>query len=412
MCRLLEEYLAEKELKSDEKTHHELLAKALFRRNDYDLFANTLKKRIHQLNELPNRGKAYFQERANYFHWLLLHPETEKMDKDNTWLVDYADSLYHYFALAALETGAEMQLVNRFLDLEQESGFAEACYQYASRSKDSQTLALWAGIFQLYRANVVAPERLESLKLLLFDTMHQLDEVEKRMALKLLSNFPVRMTNQGEYDFTAFIFGLLKKSVEDGLIVNLNDQLEPGHFVNLFIIACKSGEFDWAMAMLRQYEPSLPDKDRRIVLNLCQASLFYQKAQQSNRAEDYLLALQYSGTSPSRNHWRYNVRQRTLAVRACYALVLLKKEFGEELERQLKNFEGYLRKNNEFLPAVIKSYMDFNAHVRSLYRLATNPDTSKADVGKFLQKIEADENVHLRHWLKEAAEYLVQALRR
>ncbi len=411
MCRLLEEYLVEKELKTDEKTHQELLARALFRRNDYDLFTSTVKKRLNKLEELPHRGKAYFQEKAHHFRWLFLHAETEVFDKDNTWQRDYNEYLQHYFAIANLEVEADRFIAKRHLDLDGQTVFADPCIAFSEANNHNQVLRLFSALFQLYLRNQPTPEKLNDLKNYLGSNLHRLGDIEKRMALKLLSNFPVRMLNKGEHDYSAFIFELFKKGADEGLLVNLNGQFNAGHFVNIFITACKNGEFEWAESLFKQYEPLLPEKDRQIVTEVCRASFLYQKAIISKSQADYLKVLKHTPSSPNRNHWRYNFRQRSMTVRVYYELFLFTKDYGEELERQLKNFDSYLHKNTTLVPELPQGYLKFNSHLRNLYRLAANPDTTKSQLNKFRQKLDADENVHLRHWLKNAAERLSQTLR-
>ncbi|HMQ47994.1 MAG TPA: hypothetical protein PKA00_11420 [Saprospiraceae bacterium] len=406
ICRLLEDYLVLGELKTDEKSRQELLIRALAKRPDYNLFKNTITKRIQKLDSGKQRGKAYFQEKAHHYQWLYLHPETEPLNPEMDYLRHYIEHLERFFTLTSLELATESILLHRNIQTVTSPLLSDAATYIAEEQAEvSAVFRLFLALFYVYSKR--RPFDAPTLKAQLEDCLPQMDDIERRMALKFILSFPIQEANWGKGTYEAFIFDLYKQSVDAQLLIGLNGTINPGHFINIIIIGAKTGHFNWAEKALATHITYIPDNERITVKNFCLASIYYQKGLKTKRPADFKYALDLLDVSPKRSHEKYNIRHRSLLIRILYELFLMKQAEMDEIDKQVNNFKSYLR-NNKRLSAVLKNAYDhFLDYFKTLCRLLLDPDKKATDVAAWKQQIQVNgTTIALKDWLLEKAEEL------
>ena len=412
LCRAIEDYLALTELDRDERTRNELLVQALAYRSNYPLFKDYANRRLKLLEQQPERGKEHFLEKAFHYRLLYLHPETEQMDEGGIYLREYIHDVEMAHAYTLLEMASEHQLGLRNMQalpkaLLDENGLKMA----ANKAQRHLPLQLFYQLYQLYQTGTGA-DNLQGLLQLLKKCLSLMAEAEKRMAIKLLTNWCIPLSNQGSGRHSRFIFDVFRFAVENGLVVEQNGLVNPGNFSNIVMAAVKANQLEWAEALVAEYARLLPEEVREIVENLCFAAIYYKYGHRQNKPQYFRKVLSQLGDSPQRIPERYNIRYRTTAIRANYELVALHEDYLDDLDRSIKNFERYLKKNRLLPKEKKQSYFRFIDSIKRLGRLATNPDRNKTLAQQLIVELKSGRPIALQSWLEEKAEGLLQSLRR
>lgn len=404
MCRLLEDYLVFSELKTDEESRQELLIRALAKRPDYDLFKNTIAKRLQKLDSSKLRGKAYLKEKAHHYEWLYLHPETELLDPQSDYLHQYIEYLEHYFTLNCLELASEHILLHRNMQSDTSPLLSDTVALIAEdQAKTSEVFRLFLHLFYVYSGKQHFDV---ALKALLDSSLPKMDEIEQRIALKFLLSFPIQAANLGAGEHDHFIFKLYQQAEEDGLLLSINGKINPGHFINIVIIGAKTGHYAWAEKILNTYVTYIPEDDRTLVERFCLASVYYQKGLKTKAPANFKQALILLESFPKRSHEKYNIRHRSLLIRTLYELFVMEQAEMEEIEKQVHNFKSYLKKNSRLADTPKNAYDTFLNYFKVLCKLAINPNKTTEKIAALKHQIQSNGVTALKDWLLEKAEEL------
>lgn len=410
-CRLIEGYLIQAELAIDDKFKNELLIKALAHRNNYRIFKDYATRRLKELDNLPERGRDYFLEKAHHFQLMYLHPGTEQMNEGDVYLKPFVDSTEMAYAYTLLEMATEHRLGLRIMQTMPESLSDENGLQMAAnKSQGHPPLSLFYQLFQLYQ-NGDGADDLENLFQSLRNYLHQMDGMEKRLAVKLLANWPFQLSNQGSERHSRFIFEVFRFAVKNGLLPDLNGQINPGHFTNVVLSGVKVGELKWAEKLVEKHAHLLPSETKEVVVDLCLAAIYFGQGKQKRQPRYFKKVLNQLGDSPQRFAERYNLRYRTTAIRASFELIALGEDYMDELDKNIKNFERYLYKNRLLPDDAKQPYFRFMDFTKVLSRVAVATDKERQQVMSFFSEIKSDPPVAHQQWLLEKAEELLQSLR-
>ncbi len=410
MCRLLEDYLVLKELKTAPHLRSELLVGALERRNDYHLYKETVHKRLRKLDTAEEQGKTAFREAAFLYQSLYYHPETERLDKDSDFLQRHIENLENYLTIACLENGAESLVKKHTVNARERLFFTDTAALAAE--KKAGELPVPESFLALYRllGEEVQAEDFLPIKTKVLGSLKNMDAKEKQMALKLLSSKANSLVKAGHPEQIHMLFDLYKKSVDEGLSLAANGVMDPTHFINVVIAGAKVGEFDWVLQFLQKYKRHLPETEKKIVESLCMGSIYFQQGMKNGQLSDYKTALRFLEPVPQRSHEKYNIRIRSLCLRSRFELFREDGEF-EPVDKQMKNFKSYLGKNETLSQEKKDEYSSFLYGFRGLCKLQTNPDKTKATVDQYLKELSGGDKIFLRDWLMSKAEELKSSLR-
>lgn len=409
-CRLLEDYLVLKELKKSPRLRSELLVGALARKDDYHLFKEAIGKRLRKLEEAGVSGQAYHAEAAFLHQALYHHPETDALDKGNTLLHEVIAHLEHQFAIAYLQNAGENLVRQQVIDAQERLYFLEATSRFEEKQPGKfPVLQAFQALFRLLN-DQDGMGSFEEVRSLVINNLRHMAVGEQQMALKLLSSKAIRLSATGAASPTRWVFELYRISFEMGLSVGPNGKIPPNHFLNMVISAAKVGEYDWALEFLQRQKRYLPDAEREMVERLSFGSIYFQRGMGTGQHSHYRTALQHLEPMPQRSHEIYNLRARSLSIRACYELFRYDGEL-EPVERQLKNFDRYLNGNTTISRSKKEAYRNFLKGFRALLKLALTPGQSKPKVDAFIGNYMGLNPIALKDWLKEKAEELKASLR-
>lgn len=409
-CRLIEDFLAVKQLRSSTMWRSELLAAALEERKDYHLFKETIAKRLKTLERQDEKGKSYFWELASLYRLLYYHPEAERLDRDNDFLQRHIENLEHFFILSCLESGTESLLKRAVINFEEQSSFLKTAAIVAEKKRTLfPVMAAYFSLYQLYADSEVALD-LNLVKKQVFNFLKHMEVWERKMALKLLTQKANANKQIGRKQRDKLLFDLYKKSVEEGFSKAPNGIIEPNHFINIVIVAAKAQEYDWAFIFLEQKLRYLPKTEKKLVEKICLGSIYFQKGLSKKNKTDLKKALGFLEPVPPRCHEKYNLRIRSLTVRIYYELLHEKGDF-DKIENQVRNFEEYLNNNSTLSENKKSDYHIFLNKFKALCELHLFPNNTRLNIDQYLKELSENDNIFLREWLLEKAEGLKKSLR-
>lgn len=409
-CRLLEDYLVLKELKKSSRLRSELLVGALARKDDYHLFKEAIGKRLRKLEEAGERGQAFHAEAAFLYQSLYHHPETDVLDKDNRLLQKAIEHLEHQFAIAYLQNAGENLVRQQVIDAHERLTFLETTRRFEEKQPGKfPVLQSFQALFRLLN-DQDGLGSFEEVRSLVLNHLPHMAVSEQQMALKLLSSKAIRFSATGAASPSRWVFELYRTSFEMGLSVGSNGKIPPNHFLNMVISAAKLGEYDWALEFLQRQKRYLPVAEREMVERLSLGSIYFQRGMGTGQHSHYRTALKHLEPMPQRSHDIYNLRARSLSLRACYELFRHDGEL-EPVERQLKNFDRYLHGNKTISKSKKEEYRNFLKGFKALLKLALTPGQSKSAVDAFIVNYMGLKPIALKDWLKEKTEELKASLR-
>jgi hypothetical protein len=407
---LLENYLAIHYTVQAPGSFEKMLIGALNKSGDYGLFRESVEAAIERLEKQPYRGRDFHFQMAQLWKQLYEHPETDDFRPDNDYLRRHIFHLETYFAIATLQNGAESMLKQRVLNREEKPQMFEDVSKLAASRPDlaaQPVLHFFYMICQLFlhKDKMVA---LPALRESLDRNLPLLAPDEQHLAVKMLIYYATPFSNMGNREFTLFMFKLSQLLLAHDLTRSGQNNISPDFFMNIVVTAALVGEFVWAEKFLADYSPLLPEKDLGDTLCIAQASICYQKGMAEGKVSMLKDALAHLAHISSRAHERYNLRMRSLQIRIHFELFLMKEDGFDNVLELAKYFENHLNHNPNYSPAKKASYLRFINHLKSLFKLASNPNYDRYSYQRYLDKLSAGPRPILQHWLVEKAGELMR----
>lgn len=405
LTKLIEQYLMQKQLKNSESLQAELLARSLGERNNYELFLDVVETRLKDLDKAVERGRDYFKESYELSELLYYHPASGKLSKRNEYYNKAITDFERYFTLVMLQNEANNVVRTRLVREKGSRVYLETALEVAELENfaSGQAIHFFRHIIMLLKGEV--DENLGQLRLNAFETFGLLSRFEQDLAMNLLRNYAVPMSNKGSIAHRQFMFDLYKIELSQGLITNT---LSSTAFMNIVSIGLAVGELDWVMQFIQDFGKRLPEDEMEITLNYCQGVWFYHNGLKANRLDDFYSGLQFLSKMPIRTGPNYELRVRPSLLRIHFEIFERGKETLDEILNHIRNFERHLNASEEYAKPIRDSYLNSLRYCKTLARLTNNQDSKKDLVIALVKKLSSDDtNIALKPWLQEKTEGLL-----
>lgn len=405
LTRLMEDFLVQKELSADQTIRHELLARSLARRSDYQLFKDAVKHGLLESESGQNRGTQYFRQKSLLLQSLYFHPQTPKYGNN---VPDYfsqaSESREWYFALESLLAGTESMARGRTFANEYSSLFFDSVMAtFAQRRQDCPAVVSFFLHIAKLLSTRIKMDDLEPLKAELSAVFPMMGLLEKRMALKLMTLYATPFSNNGDREYSRFLFEVFRLGIDHHLLQHGENAIASSLFINVAVTGIMVGEFQWTTDFMQTYIDCLPKEDRHNAWHLSLAVWHYNKGLVGGEAAKFDEALRLLSRIPTHADGIFELRVRSLELRIQFDAFRSGSLVLDELLAKARNFELHLERSANYSAEKKTAYRSFIGHFRRLARLVNQPERSKGEVESFMKKLLADEDCILRHWLEEKA---------
>ncbi|MBK6929948.1 MAG: hypothetical protein IPH12_03465 [Saprospirales bacterium] len=194
----------------------------------------------------------------------------------------------------------------------------------------------------------------------------ELVRTDLRECCFITQNYCALKINQGKTEYYYRYFGLIRKMVEQDLLIE-EGQLPEAVFKNFITVSLGAGEYDWTEQFIRQYADYLPARIRE---NARMFNLAYVNFYQNNyeKVIEYLRDVEYSDVV-------YALGAKSMLLRTYY-------EQGEylALDSLVDSFRIFLRRNKVISKNLKREYNNFLNLVKKLTTITASDKKGIADL--------------------------------
>ncbi len=404
LTQLLEDFLVQKEL-SDGIFKEKILSASLYYRNDYQLFFETVKKRLEGLEKRKQKGLSYFKEKQELLFSIYYHPETAKFTTKNDYFQQAAFCQQCHFVFSSFITGAEGLTRNRVFQTANSFAFLAPALEVANEMGENcpMVILFFKNLVEQLKGQNERPD-LKNLNRQLASTFDIMEPDEQRMALKLLIILATPFSNKGDKEFTRFIFGTYQLGIDHDLFRHGNNPISTDLFINIAIAGASVGELTWTKNFIKKYYDELPSEDSHSAFNLCMAAWCYKKGRDENKIDVLKKAMSFINLIPIRSEDKFELRARSLSLRIIFDLFIMGQITFDEVLENARNFERHLKNNSTHSAHKINGYLAFIHHCRQLAKLHNELDNNDEAIKSFLDALQSDQTCVIKQWLLEKAE--------
>lgn len=406
LCVLLERYLIMKRLDQKPAQYSQLLVESLETRSDYGLFMEFVEERLAELERLPYRGRAYFEERANLYRTVFFHQETVKVDKGLAYLSQYISDFDKFFIITTLQNGIEWLSQKGRKTESARPLLLDATAAAADGLADEKLPKLFLDLYRLYAGHASGVVDLSMLRSQVEQSLPLLEEIGQRMALKSAINYAIKCMNLGHQHYRRFLFEMYRIGMQVGLLVHGDNSIPSLTFINILSVAVTEGEFGWARAFLDENGKLVKASERETTIHYCQAYYHYKLG--VNKQSVSLLEDAFAETQliPVRTAAAADLRVRLLQMRIKFQLFEWGKDTREGFFSHARTFTRFLQGNTVYPETVIGNYLKLLNYVKRLARLMHNSPKKPGQVASFKEEI-VGQDILLKEWLLEKVEELL-----
>lgn len=394
LTKLVEAYLLTLEFQEDGYERKKWLADIYLQRSLMPFFQKSMQELTIELDDLPTRNRAYYQEIFHLNQQLFFLSPTARQTDGRQLLEQAMEGLDSFYLLAKLQLIAEMRTRENILAEQYEIRFLEEIVRTSRRSFASKNLLylIYLNIIDLHE-NVNGTTAFSVALALFKKTISTIKRDEQQTILNHLLNHCIRLINQGETAYKKDLFELYKLRIEYDLLLE-NNQITDLTFSNIVSIGASMKAFDWTKNFIDKFAGYLKEDIREDIRALSLALLHFNK-KDYEQAENALLGHNFSNL--------FNLlKSRCLIIRTYYEHFLIDDSYYIFLLDQCNAFEKSIRRNKKIAKSKKLAYLNFIRFTKKLAQqimvqeenndLAKELNDQKVILYKdwLLQKVEAD----------------------
>jgi hypothetical protein len=397
---LAEDFLAWRQLQSNEKEKEDLILLALEERNKDKLLESGLRKRRKKMQSGP------LMDEQQYFHLYRTEEIADRFfgakntrEKDES-LQQKQRQLDLYYMTTKLRDACEMMNRQRIIQVDYDyflvDQIMEAVAEDPEAFADHPLLEIYRTIlltFKEFEAEIHLDQLLDLLK----KSERKIDKSELRGLYDYAKNYCIRKINSGKGEFLARLFEVFKMTIDSGVIY-LNGQLSEWDYKNIVTVGTRLKEFEWTRSFIEEQAAYLPEKSRENA-HTYNLAIFFYAMNDLDRTIELLRDVQFNDIS-------YNLGGRITLIKAYYDA-----DEHAPLLSAATSFKLFLKRSKLISPAQARVNYNLVRFTERLSRLRfkqpfTAKESWKAAFDKLKSQIEETPNIANKAWLMERVENL------
>ncbi len=391
LLRLVEDFLAFKELKEQPYERERLVLQSFIKRGIPERVIDSNFQKIGLLYK--NRKRKEVDERLgflnvqkNYFQYVKNTKAIQVGDLASTLLHDL-NEVHTLLQLQFYLDGINLRNVQvfEFDEAELKKVLAQVKKKYPAR-KHPQVYVLYKAINMLLTESEEAYFRELSIFL---EQNYPLIAKEYLIDIyALMSNYCIRRVQEGKISFLQELFEIYKKMVSRKALYR-GKYLPIGRFRNIISLGCQLQELEWTERFLRQNIPHISIKHQASIQEFSLATIFFYKGDFKNTIHH----LNEMATNPADSY--YEINRRFLLLKSYY-------ELGESnaLRSNALAFKVFVRTTKKISAINKKGYYNFTNLLLRIYKVK-NKDSKMATLQTIKIRIGQYEHLSDKKWLLE-----------
>lgn len=389
----LERFLIHIELEENDFIKSKLLIQAISKRNAPSHLSNKLKKAIAQSEKTTPKNAHHFMEL--YFlqnQWQnqlgsLKYNSNENSGKEAMKNIDL------FYAFSKLQLASELLNREKFLNEKNEIQLLEQIEDFVlnlPKTEFNPILNLYIHIIHLWKEKPTA-SKFQYVKKFFKFHFNNVPVNLRLEILTLLINYTLFMYNKGNSDYIDEQFDLYQFGEEKGLLLK-NNIITDSTYTNIIVIGSALKKFEWTLNFMEKYQEhlDLQIKDHAIML----ANAYYQF---NKGAFKKVLKIKNSDNLSV----SYELRVKGLLHRNYYELYLKDENFYDELMKDFKRFNIFIKKHRDISTFKKTAYLNLSKFIKTFVE-KRNLVKNKHAAKKILKvKLAETKPIMAKAWLNE-----------
>lgn len=400
LFELLQKWLIQKELESDNYLQNQLFIRACKKRFLHQQFFKRTSHTLDVLNsdslKVPDTWHKQFETNFNLFY----HVHTPKNQEEVESLTEMEANLEMFYY------GSKIRLLSQNInrrktyphlpEIAEEE--IERTLEFARKQKSQfPFFALYLQLIEyLLSPNKLAlNEFIQNYK----KDRTQLERLDQSLLLAIVAYSLNDPTMKGDQSILDIQYELLKYAFDHDLVL-FDNEMADTPFNNFLVVACMRKEFVTAQKKLKKYEPHFHPDIRQEFTNLMQSTIFYH---QGKYDKVKLSLYQYPFKKP-----KFRIRSRNLLLKSLYERFQKDKTLKAPILSELKNFRKYVQKQNGIPVPRKNMYYSMINVIRKLTHARHNRPSNRTKAKWALMDFLNDKTNKpiSRNWLLEKVEEL------
>jgi hypothetical protein len=261
-------------------------------------------------------------------------------------------------------------------------GLLDAVLAYTSQNKlfEEPSISVY---YHAYMATTNSEEELyfDQFEHLIQNQATNYERSEVRSLFQAAINYCIGKLNRGKNDFSKRLFGLYRKGLEMGIILE-NNKVSRYTFGNAIGAALRLREFGWAEKFIEDFQHHLDEKERNSIVNFNQSRVFFEKGDYT-QAQRLLMQFEYDDV-------HLNIIAKTMLLK-----IYFETDEYDPFESLLESTRTYLQRK-EVLDATRKaSYKNMISLMKKLLQLNI---FSRAQKESFRELVQQTNPLAERDW--------------
>lgn len=385
LAKLLEAFLVQLEIETDEDIQDVSLLKALDKKRIDKQFAQ-------KYQELSKQKLAVVEKAANFYymnHQIEEQAFNHNIKRNNrlndTNLEDVVNNLDYFYLGYKLRYYCVMLNSQSVITVQHRMELFDQLLDYLKDNSFEHIPAIHIYYLLLLLLKEEDDVYYEELKGFLGEHHEVLPIMELRQVYTAIFNYLNKKLKGGESKYLKDIYELYKLMFERDILIHngfINNHI---HFRNALIAGLRFGELEWAENFIEKYSPLLIPLNRENLVNYSLAELNFHK-KNYKQTLDYLLSFEFEDAYNYAEH-------KTLLAKTYYEL-----EEDEPLFALTHAFRIYLHRDTNIAEHFQKTYHNFIRILNKLAKARFDPDSNVQDIEKELEELRYITN---REWLLE-----------
>ncbi|MCB0705288.1 MAG: hypothetical protein KDC34_08265 [Saprospiraceae bacterium] len=364
LSRELERFISIQDLLSNPQKRDRALTDQLAARGCYGLLDIHLKKTLAKWQDKPFQNWESSSHLHEYYKFLYGHPATfqrKTQDETQELAIENMRETDRYYLISKLIFAADLRSRETTFREQHSIELIEPIIAWAKLVQETDPVIRFH--LQVYLFYLKSDfDKLDFIQLL--ETYKvafpYLSQSEAEYGYGKLFNHANRQIVRGNYEFEYLLFDLSSFVIQAGLI-DLNEQISHGGFLNFCSIGAACGHTDWVLSFIENYKHKLPVKNRDLILDIGKSYVWIRG---NNPIQVIIQLYGIQSRDPQLQRRLYS-----LLIRAMYRALVLGNYTNDSFQNQLQTSRRFLSQHRQLTPHSRHQYLNLIKGIRKLASL-------------------------------------------
>ena len=396
LMQVLQKFLIHLEIEKNSFTQNQLLLNAFTERKLTSLYEKKYKNSVKKFEKETVQDQHYFLRNYLIHENLYFNQYYSKYSINVPIQKHLLENLEHFYYMNKLRLGIEMYFVRNWESEELFISDLDDAIAYGEKNP-TYHFDMYNRILKMIISKELKADQFETVLQKFKEGLPLWNHRGQRLLFQFLSNYLIPFVNKKNKVAQQFQIDLFEVGMDNKIIIDSNNTITDIALINVFVLNLQLGQVEKAQQFLTNYEQYIKKKNRKDVLNYCNAYLAMSRQEFENAI----------GCLPetTKKSDDFEIISRTLRIRCLYELASRDESYFPPFVSQLNRFERFLIQNKVIAKVRKKAFLNMIDALKILNKIYhATPDSTKRkkwmnDLNKLID--DPTKVVVLKHWIIE-----------